>query len=489
MKKQKARKRRYLVRRISAAALVLAVIAALFLGITRVVGAWPWEEQSGADAAVETTTTSSPFSTSTSSTTLALPSTTSTTSRGPIGPPVTLAVETQPTEASLAITQADGETLEGTTPFEGDVPGGLTTIVLSHVGYNTVTHDVGVKESISLRFYLDPEGLLHESYGRFTVGSQPKQVAFTPDGSEIWVTLLGGKGLEIYDARSLTEIGSVQLGSHGSVEVIFNQAGTTAYISQMETGSVYEVDVASRKVQRQLNAGGNWTKIMALSPDEKTLYTANWTSHNVGVIDLASGSVVRTFSTVKTPRGLYVTPDGSRLYVAGFENGDISRIDLATGDSTIITKTGGAMRHLVGDGSYLYADDMALAKVYKVDLATDEVTELAKVDAKPNTIDLSPDGRVLYVSCRGENGENYYLPGPEWGSVVMIDTATGRMLDAIVGGNQCTGLDISPDGTMLAFSDFLDDRVRLYLCPPTQVLIDGEGGRAGAHRADIPKKG
>jgi hypothetical protein len=33
-----------------------------------------------------------------------------------------------------------------------------------------------------------------------------------------------------------------------------------------------------------------------------------------------------------------------------------------------------------------------------------------------NTMDLSPDGKVLYVSNRGENNpRSCYIPGPEWG--------------------------------------------------------------------------
>ena len=106
----------------------------------------------------------------------------------------------------------------------------------------------------------------------------------------------------------------------------------------------------------------------------------------------------------------------------------------------------------------------------------------------PNTIDLTPDGRVLYVSNRGRNGASYYLPGPEWGSVLAIDTASGKVLDAMVGGNQTTGLDVSADGRLLAFSDFLDNRIHIYAVPPYQRLAAGGGGRAAAHRAELAKR-
>ena len=88
---------------------------------------------------------------------------------------------------------------------------------------------------------------------------------------------------------------------------------------------------------------------MALSPDERTLYVANWVSSDISEIDLRKGRVRRLLKTVRTPRGLWPTADGRRLYVAGFEDGELQRIDLASGKAKTLLRTGGAMRHLVGD--------------------------------------------------------------------------------------------------------------------------------------------
>jgi DNA-binding beta-propeller fold protein YncE len=220
------------------------------------------------------------------------------------------------------------------------------------------------------------------------------------------------------------------------------------------------------------------------------MYVANWVSNDVSEIDLRSGRVRRVLPTVGTPRGLYPTPDGRQLYVAGYARGELAVLDLRTGRSRTLLSTGGAMRHLVADPARgrLYADDMGTDEVFVVDVRTSRVRKLADTNSTPNTMDLSPDGRVLYVSNRGRNGSNYYRPGPEWGSVLAIDTATGRVLDAIVGGNQPTGLDVSPDGRTVAYSDFLDDRMTLYAIPPYAALAAGKGGRARAHRADLPKQ-
>jgi DNA-binding beta-propeller fold protein YncE len=405
-------------------------------------------------------------------------------------PPEQLVVETHPEGAALAVTLQDGTTMTGTTPFAAPVPGGLIQIAVTKDGYNTAVREVKLDRAQSLEVWLDPEGLLHESVVRFKCGPQPKQVAFSPDGAELWVSLLGGKGLQVFDPLTGEKLGQVDMGGKEAVELIFTRDGSTVYASQMSTSTIWEIDRAARKVTRHFKAGGSWTKVLALSPDEKTLYASNWVSDSISEIDLVAGKFVRRLNTVTTPRGLYITPDGRRLFVAGFENGDIQRIDLATGDKKTLIKTGGAMRHMVGDDAkgLLYAGDFSTNEIYVVDLATEQVTVLGDTDARPNTIDLTPDGKVLYISNRGkDNPKSYFIPGPEWGSVLAMDASTGRILDAIVGGNQCTGLDVSPDGTLLAFSDFLDDTIRVYRIPPYETLATGDGGRFDEHLVEIKK--
>ena len=400
-----------------------------------------------------------------------------------------LHLEVEPVVASFTIEGADGSLFTGEDPFDGAVAVPIT-VSLQADGYNDLTEVIDLDADATFTLWLDRQGQVLHKVTEWTTGPAPKQVAFTPDSREIWVTLLGGSGFEVFDPHTGQRLAAVDLPEAGSVEVIFNAAGTKAYISQMETASVYEVDVASRGVLRRLDTEGVWTKVIVLSPDELTLWAANWVSNDVSEIDLATGEVRRRFTTVTTPRGLYVTPDGARMYVAGFENGEIQVFDLASLESEVIYRSGGAMRHLVGDPERhrVYASDMARAHVLEIDTITNEVTELAAVDRVPNTIDLSPDGRMLFVSNRGRNNsETYYKPGPEWGSVVVVDTATGAYVDALVGGNQTTGLDVSPDGTMLAFSDFLDNRVTVYTIPSYEDLAAGGGGRWETHLREIRK--
>ncbi|MGH3342296.1 MAG: YncE family protein [Carbonactinosporaceae bacterium] len=400
--------------------------------------------------------------------------------------PRTLRITSHP--AAEVIAWAGGHRFHARTPWRARVPAGTVRFELRRAGYNSVHRTFQLTTARSFEAWLDPAGLLLASRTRWSTGSTPKQVAFTPDGRQAWVTLLGAHGVQVFDTGSGRLLDAIPLGAdHGAVEVIFTRDGETAYVSQMETASVFEIDVHTREIRRRLYTKGIWSKVMALSPDERTLYVSNWVSDDVSAIDLETEKV-RRYATVDTPRGLYVTPEGDELYVAGFADGEIERVDLETGHAETLIRTGGAMRHLVGDprDHVVYASDMAEDKVFEVDLDTGDVTTLARVDHNPNTIDLDPQGRVLYVSCRGRNGPSYYLPGPEWGSVVLVDTENGRLLDAIVGGEQTTGLDVSADGRMLAFSDFLGNRVSTYAIPPYRELANG-GGRVREHRAELEK--
>lgn len=318
----------------------------------------------------------------------------------------------------------------------------------------------------------------------------PKAAAFRPDGQEIWVTSLMNsyRGLIVFDAITGAHLKNIVLPDGGAVELIFNQDGSRVYASQMETARVFELDAQTKEILRILPTGSTWTKELALSADQNWLYASNWVGNDVSIINLQTGQLQRRQPTVKTPRGIYLF--NNFLYVAGFDNGEIEKINLINGQGEVIYQTGGAMRHIVGDPEkgVLYVSDMGRARIYKVDLDTDQVIEFAQTDINPNTIALSPDGRVLAVSNRGRNhpSGNYYIPGLEWGSILFFDTTDGQLLEALIGGNQPTALAISPDGQRLVYSNFLDHNLTVCQLPCYEDL-KAAGGQSDQYRESLAK--
>jgi YVTN family beta-propeller protein len=383
------------------------------------------------------------------------------------------------------------EALNGTGSLDATLSAGPVTVEVALAGYNTYTREMFLDRPTALEVWLDPEGQLVSSLGMLTSAGAPKGVQVTPDGRELWATVLDGPpSIEIWNLKRMRLDGTIDLGTHGAVEILFNADGSKAYTSQMETALVFEIDTATRTVTRTFDTESAWTKVVELSPDERTLYAANWSGDDVSVIDLESGALKSRIPVADTPRGLYATDDGASLYVAGFGGGELQRIDVATGAVTDLFDSDGALRHIVGNAETgkLYISDMSRDCIWLHDMATGTTTKFVDTDEKPNTIDLSPDGRILYVSCRGENNAvSYYIPGPEWGTILLFDAQTATPLDAIVGGNQCTALDVSDQGDTLVFSDFLDARMRVYSVPAFEDLAAGGGGRWEQHFADLAK--
>jgi YVTN family beta-propeller protein len=407
-------------------------------------------------------------------------------------PTLKISLRITPATATVWFTAPDMATVTASAGSTVRVPLGKAELRVEAPGYQSLRQTVvlGASTPVIAR-RLDPLGQLHRHRWEAQTGSNPKQVAFTPDGLELWVPLLGSRGVDVFRTTDGTKVANIALGNqYGAVEVIFNREGTRAFVSQMQTATVIEIDSKTKRRLRTFKTGGNWTKVMALSPDETTLFAANWVSNDVSVIDLTNGLLDRIIPTVKTPRGLVLDPAGERLFVAGFDGGEIQRITLRNDEKKVLLRTGGAIRHMVVDPltNRLYADDMGNSLTYVMDLGTEQVRTLAKVDSHPNTIDLSDDGRFLYVSNRGANSpKGYNVPGPEWGSVVVLDVRTGTAVDAIIGGNQTTGLDVSPDGRLVAFTDFLDNRLSLYEVPTASTLDEGAGGLAPTRRRLLRK--
>jgi hypothetical protein len=114
-----------------------------------------------------------------------------------------LRVITHPPGARLSIRTAAGATRSARTPFRGTLAGGELELTAARNGYNRLVQRVSLDRHRSLDLWLDPEGLLHHKLGELRSGSNAKQVAFSPDGRELWVSLLGGRGVEVFDATSM----------------------------------------------------------------------------------------------------------------------------------------------------------------------------------------------------------------------------------------------------------------------------------------------
>ncbi|EMJ65301.1 MULTISPECIES: YncE family protein [Leptospira] len=323
---------------------------------------------------------------------------------------------------------------------------------------------------------LDKEGITHRFVARFKTGIQPKSVRFI-DNTRLAIPLLEDEGMDVLDIRTGETIRLSPPEKYkkklGFVETIAIPEHNELWVSQMQANAVHVFDLKTLVYKTSIDLTGKWSKILLYDPIRDLVYCSNWVSEDISVIDRKTKVEIRKTDKIGLPRGLLLSKDGKELYIAQFsasnqESGG-GRLGIYSMEKEKLTDTigpPGNKRHIVPGNAEnkIYVSDMCCSKIEVYDLKEKKVQKAIPVFDKPNTIALSPDGKYLYVSCRGPNNptEGYLKKGLVLGRVYVIDTTTDTVKEFWEAGNQPTGLDISPDNRYLVISDFLDHQIRVY---------------------------
>lgn len=158
--------------------------------------------------------------------------------------------------------------------------------------------------------------------------------------------------------------------------------------------------------------------------------TSAWVSNNgadqVLELDQASGNVLNTISTGVGPEGLALSPDGSNLYVAN-SDGQITVVD--TGSSSAVSYSGiafwASQLAVSKDGRYVFVtDNSGTGDIYVFDTVThtrSNTITVAGVSEPSSGVAVSNDGKTVFVAT-GPSGSSY---------VTEIDESTQTVVGQI----------------------------------------------------------
>lgn len=209
-------------------------------------------------------------------------------------------------------------------------------------------------------------------------------------------------------------------------------------------------------------------KDLALSPDRKTV--AVLSQSKVLLYRMTDGIQISDISIgAAAPLGIAWSPDGKNVY-ASLAGGKIARIsqDPATwaktdeitvdtvkpdGEPDVAAGVAGRGRAkgdpqvnglaVSPDGRRLYAALGIRNAVAVIDTVQNKVMQSVTVAVAPYHVALSPDGKVLIVSCRGgKMAENNEISAPSAGSSVRVDKDTDAALSGAVALVDTTTLSI-----------------------------------------------
>jgi YVTN family beta-propeller protein len=146
------------------------------------------------------------------------------------------------------------------------------------------------------------------------------------------------------------------------------------------------------------------------------VYVSNEDGGSISVIDGQTEAVVATIPVGKRPRGMRLSPDGRFLYVA----------------------LSGSPKGGPGvDESKLPPPDRTADGIGVIDLGSQKLVRVLASGADPESFDVTPDGKTLYVS------------NEDTAQASVVDLASGTVRKTIDVGKEPEGVAVRPDGKVV----------------------------------------
>jgi YVTN family beta-propeller protein len=207
------------------------------------------------------------------------------------------------------------------------------------------------------------------------------------------------------------------------------------------------IDVATHTVVKKYKSGQD-PESFAVSTDGKTLFVSNEDEAALSVLDLQSGTVKQQVKIGEEPEGVTVRPDGKEVYVTSEGEGIVAAVDTATLQVNARVTTGPRPRSIAftTDGATGFVTNENAGTLTVFDGRTHAVKTtiaLPKIEGAPTAPRpmgqvVSPDGRRLYVSLGRAK------------AIAIVDTAALAVVGTITDvGARPWGIGISADGRTL----------------------------------------
>jgi YVTN family beta-propeller protein len=233
--------------------------------------------------------------------------------------------------------------------------------------------------------------------GRPIPVEDPYNLYFTPDGRFAIVVAERLQRLDFRDPATMRLIDSLSVPMCRGVDHLdFSADGRYAFASCEFSGRMIKVDLQTRRVVATLVIGNGLTspQDVKLSPDGRTLYTADQQTGGLWEVDPSRFRVTGFLHTGAGAHGLYPSRDASVMYVSNRMAGTISVVSFTTrkviATWQIPAPASPDMGGVSADGDTLWLSGRYNAEVYAIDTRTGRLRARIPVGSGPHGLCVWP---------------------------------------------------------------------------------------------------
>ncbi len=219
------------------------------------------------------------------------------------------------------------------------------------------------------------------------------------------------------------------------IQMLFSKDGNTMYVAtEYPTDKILVINTLTYSITNEIDL--NRTGYMALSPDGKSLYVADYGDNKVYRIDTTTYNKTAFTTTFTGVWCTAISNDGR--YFAAASRTNYLVWDLANGGQTIINTTAGNIWSCIfsEDSKYFMVIDYANSRLIATDLSDTSNVITVNLSGKPKTIIQAPNNGSIYIG--NDNDKIDDISYPSFGLVKTLTT-----------GSNHYSLSFSPDGRYL----------------------------------------
>lgn len=259
---------------------------------------------------------------------------------------------------------------------------------------------------------------------------------------------------------------TINTGVVGDIE--FSHDGQYAFVSNFNARII---DIASQSLAATVQfaacaeAATSPTELRAVALNNRFREDVQFYAINGGASSFESFASSGEPEEGDVPYALDIAPDGSVAVVSNIVSRNVSILDLDSDTVRSYVEVGDRPKELriTPDGQYAIVCAMDADQVVIIDLATDQPVATLPIVSRPGRVRISPDGTRAYV---------LNIAGVDRVSFIELDGANSSILAQVSAGQtgaangptytEVSGIELSPDGSILAVCDSFNDLLRLY---------------------------